>query len=73
MIGRHLLLLRKLKVFHSRSILLQVNVAQTPVEQHLAGVQFELQSQLLVVDVTISPKIEESIIEICEGLFKVTN
>lgn len=70
-VGRDLLFRCVLQVLHARAHLLQVNIAQAPIEQHLTGEQPELQAQLLVVDGSVAPEVEQRVIEISQCLLKV--
>jgi hypothetical protein len=53
--------------------LLKVDVAKTTVEKHFTGIEFEVEAQLLVVNVVISPQIQESVIEVSQRLLEVAH
>ena len=72
-VGNHLLLGGKGQILETSLSLLQVDVAETTVEQHLTGVQLKLQAQLLVVDVVVSAQVQQCVVEVGEGLFKVAH
>lgn len=72
MVWGDLLFDRIAKISHASLLLLQVNVAQPAVEQHFTRKEFELQAELLVVDVGIPSQIQQRIIEVCQGLLEVT-
>lgn len=73
MIGDDLLLCGEIQVLHSSVLLLQIDVAQTTIEEHFAGVELELEAELLIVDVVVSAEVEEGVVEVCEGLFEVAH
>jgi hypothetical protein len=50
---------------------LQIDVAETAVEQNLTGVQFEEQTQLRIVDHGVASEVQERIVEVGQSLFKV--
>ncbi len=69
---RFSLLLRRVRqVLQTNILLLQVDVAETAIEEYLAGVQLELQAQLLVVDVAVAAEIQEGVVEVCQCLLKI--
>jgi hypothetical protein len=53
-VWHHLLLCSERQVLQTGVSLLQVDVAETTVEEHLARVQLELQAELLVIDVVVA-------------------
>jgi hypothetical protein len=71
MIGGDLFFDRKLEVFHTSVILLQVHITEASVEEYLAGVQPELQPQLLVINAWVSAQVEKGVVEINQSLFEV--
>lgn len=52
------------KISHPGLFLLQIDVAHPPVEQYFTRKQFELQAQLLIVDVGIPSQVQQSIIKV---------
>lgn len=67
----HLLLHSVRQVLHACVLLLQVYVAQTPVEQDLARVKLEQEPQLCIVYHGVAAKIEERVVEVGKCLFEV--
>ena len=67
----HLLLGRICQILQAGLFLLQVDVAEAAVEQHLARVQLEHEPELLVVDGRVPAQVEEGVVEVGEGLFEV--
>lgn len=59
------------QILHTSIFLLQVDVAETSVEEHLARIEFEEQAQLCVVDHGVSSQVEKSVIEVGQCLFEV--
>ena len=71
---RHDLFLRSvLQVLQASFFLLQIDVAETPIEQRLTRIKFEFQAQLVVVDVVVSSEVQERVVEVCQGLLKVSH
>lgn len=60
------------QVLHSGIFLLQVDVAQATVEEDLAGVKFEQEAELGVVDHGVAPEVEQGVVEVGQSLFEVT-
>lgn len=60
-----------LEILKTSFLLLQVNVAETTVEQNLARIQLEHETQLGVVDHCVTSEVEQGIVEVGEGLFEV--
>ena len=71
MVLHHLLLDGVLQILQTGVHLLEVDVAETAVEQDLARVQLEQQAQLRVVDQCVAAEVEEGVVEVGEGLFEV--
>ena len=61
------------QILHSSVLLLEVDVAQTTVEEDLARVQLELQAQLLIVDVVVATEIKKRVVEVGKGLFEIAH
>jgi hypothetical protein len=61
------------KILQTGIALLQVDVAQTAVEEDLARVELELEAELLVVDVVVAAQVEQRVVEVCEGLLEVAH
>lgn len=61
------------QIVHARLRLLQVDIAQSSVEEDFARVELVLQAQLLVVDGRVASKIEQRIVEVGERFFKVAD
>jgi hypothetical protein len=51
--------------------LLEINVAETAVEENFARVEFEQQTQLRIVDQRVAAEVEKGVVEIREGFFEV--
>lgn len=73
MIWSHLFLLCITEIFHSQLFLLKVHVTETTVEKNFAGVEFELQAQLLIVDVGVSSEVQKGVVEVGQSLFEVAD
>lgn len=73
MVVHHLLLDREHQILHAILLLLQIDVAQATVEEHLARVEFEEKAELGVVDHGVAAQIEQGIIEVGKGLFEVAD
>jgi len=58
MIWSHLFLLCEAEILHTSFLLLQVHVTETTIEEDFAGVEFELQAQLLIIDVGVASEVE---------------
>jgi len=54
-------------------MLLEIDIAKPSIKHNLAGEQFELQSELLVVDVVVPSEIVKCFVEIGQCLFKITH
>lgn len=67
----HLLLGRICQILQASFFLLQIDVAEAAVEEHLTRVQLEHEPELLVVDGRVSAEVEEGVVEVGEGLFEV--
>ena len=67
----HLLLDGILQILDASLHLLEVDVAEAPVEQDLARVELEQQTQLRIVDQSVATEVEEGVVEVGEGLFEV--
>lgn len=52
---------------------MKVNIAETAVEENLAGVQFELQAELLIVDVVVATEVQKSVVEIGQGFLEIAH
>lgn len=61
------------QILHTRFLLLQVDVAQSTVEQDLAGIQLEEETQLGIIDHVVASQVQEGVVEVGEGLLKVAN
>lgn len=59
------------EVLHAWTHLLQVDIAEPPIEQDLTGEETEFQAQLLIVNRCIASEIEKGIIEIGQCFFKI--
>ena len=71
MVLHHLLLDGVLQILEPGVHLLEVDVAETAVEEDLARVQLEQQAKLRVVDQCVAAEVEEGVVEVGEGLFEV--
>lgn len=71
MVLNHLLLGGVLQVLHAGLCLLEVDVAQAAVEQHLARIELEQQAQLRVVDQRVAAEVEERVVEVGQSLLEV--
>ena len=71
MVLRDLLLGRKLEILQPQPNLLEVDIAQPPVKQHLTREQPELEPQLLVVNRRVAAQIEQGVVEVGQGLFEI--
>ena len=71
MVLHHLLLDGILQILDASLHLLEVDVAEAPVEQDLARVELEQQTQLRIVDQSVATEVEEGVVEVGEGLFEV--
>lgn len=72
-VWHNLLLGRKRQVLQTSISLLQVDVAKTAVEQHLARVEFELEAKLFVVDVVVASQVEKGVVEISQRFLEVAH
>lgn len=59
------------EILHTSILLLQVDVAQTAVEQDFTGVELEQKAELGVVDHGVASQVEKCVVEVGESLFKV--
>lgn len=73
MIRNHLLLRRIRQILHTSLLLLQIDVAQPAIEQHLARIQLELQPQLLIVDTVVPAEIEQCVVEVGKSFLEVAH
>lgn len=71
MVLRDLLLGRKLEILQPQPNLLEVDIAQPPIKQHLTREQPELEPQLLVVNRRVAAQIEQGVVEVGQGLFEI--
>lgn len=58
-------------VLQTSIFLLQIDVTQATVEEHLARIKLELKSELIVVYPSISTQVQECIVEVCQCFFEV--
>ena len=72
-IGHDLFLCGKGQILQTGVSLLQVDVAQTAVEEDLTRVELELEAELLVVDVVVAAQVEQRVVKVCEGLLEVAH
>jgi hypothetical protein len=72
-VGYHLLFGGKGQILHTGVLLLEVDIAESAVEQDFARVQLEFQAKLLVVDIVVSAQIEQRVIKVGERLLKVSH
>jgi hypothetical protein len=72
-VWHNLLLGRKRQVLQTSISLLQVDVAKTAVEQHLARVELKLEAKLFVVDVVVASQVEKGVVEISQRFLKVAH
>ena len=73
MVRNNLLFGSERQILQTSVSLLEIDVAETAVEEDLAGVQLELQAQLFVVDVVVSAQVQKCVVEVGEGLLKVAH
>lgn len=59
------------EILKTSFLLLQVNVAETTIEQNLARIQLEHETQLGIVDHGVASEVEQGIVEVGKGLFEV--
>lgn len=71
-VGRDFLLCGIGEILHTGNHLLEVDIAEPPVEQDFARVQSELEAQLLIVNRCIPAQIQQRVVEIGQRFFKVT-
>lgn len=69
----NLLFRGKVQILHTSFVLLQVDVAQAAVEEDFAGVELELEAQLLVVDIVVATEVEESVVEVRQSLLEIAH
>ena len=60
-----------LQILDTSIHLIEVDVAEAPVEQNLARVELEQQTQLRIVDQSVATEVEEGVVEVGKGLFVV--
>lgn len=53
--------------------MLQIHITQAAVEEDFTGIELELEAQLLIVDIGVSSKVKEGVVEIGQGFFEVTD
>jgi hypothetical protein len=61
------------QILHTSIFLLEVNVAQSTVEENLARVQLELQTELFVVDIIVASEVQERVVEISERFLEIAH
>lgn len=72
MVLHHLLLDGVLQILHTSFHLLQVDVAETTVEQDLARVELEDQPELPIVDQRVAAEVKKCVVEVRQGLLEIT-
>lgn len=72
MVLHHLLLDGVLQILHTGFHLLQVDVAETTVEQDLARVELEDQPELPIVDQRVAAEVKKCVVEVRQGLLEIT-
>ena len=73
MVRHHFLLRSEGQILESSISLLQVDVAKTAVEEHLTGVQLELQAELLVVDVVVAAQVQQRVVEVGKRFLEIAH
>ena len=71
-VWRYFLLRRKFQILKTRACLVQINIAESPVKEHFAREQPELEPQLVVVDRCVATQIQQSVIEVRQRLFEIS-
>ena len=59
------------QVLQTSLLLLQVDVAQTSVEEDFARVELEEKTQLRIVDHVVTAQVEQGIVEVGEGFLEI--
>ena len=73
MIGSNLFFHGVIQICHAGFCLLQIDVAQSSIEQDFTGEELEFKPQLIIVDEGIASQVEESVVEVCQCFLEVTN
>lgn len=71
MVWRHFLLRGEFQILKTRACLVQIDIAESPVEEDFAREQPELEPQLVVVDGCVAAQIQQSVVEISQRLFEI--
>lgn len=72
MVLNHLFLDGVGQVLQTQLLLLQIDVAQTAIEENLARVKLEEKTKLGIIDDGVATEVEEGVVKIGEGLLEIT-
>lgn len=73
MVGDDLLFRSERQVLHTSILLLEVDVAETTIEEYFARVELELQTQLLIVDVVVPAEVKQGVVEVGQRFLEITH
>lgn len=59
------------EILQARSHLSQVDIAKTPIEEHLTREEPKLKSQLFIIDGRISSQIKQSVVKVGQGFLEI--
>jgi hypothetical protein len=58
-------------ILKTRTSLLEIDIAKSTIEERLARMKFELETQLIVINPSVAAKVEQCIVEIGQRFFKI--
>ena len=62
-----------MQILHSSISLTEIDVTKSTVEKCFTRMELELETELLVVDISISPQVEKSVVEVGQCLFEIAH